>query len=881
MSSSRWNRFRSWLGPDPQGDVDDELSFHLEMRVQDLIQRGESPERARELAVRRFGDYESSRTECVKIDERRSRRMARTEYFTELRRDLGYALRTLRRTPAFTAVAVASLGLGIGATSAIFSVVHGVLLQSLPYSTADRLHEVRTLYPDGTGYSLSPPDFMSVRQHSQAFERVEAYATATLTLLGAGEPREVRGASVSDGLFDLLGLTTILGRGFASDENQPGKRAVTVLDHGFWQREFGGDRTVLGRTLSVGGQPYTVVGVLAPGAQVPEDPDMYTPLEYDSTFSATTAVQRRGEFLRVLGRARAGLEVNGIDADLRRVGTMLQAEFPGTNDGLTFDATSLRELIVGEVRKPLLVLLGAVAFVLLVACANVANLLLARVSARHDELAVRAALGAGRGRLVRQLLTESVVLGVAGGVVGLLVAYWGTAALIAAQPADIPRLDEIGVNRVVVLFTLAIAIVTGLAFGVLPAIQGTSGPLMGTLREGGRGAGVGRGTHRVRSGLVVAEMALAVMLLMGAGLLIRSFVELTRVDPGFRPERAMSFRLMLQGDRYANGQQVRAQVGALLDRLRTLPGVTAVAAASTLPLNGRGSLVDFAVSDAPPPPNVNAEIGMASVTPDFLRAIGTTLVRGRGLTDGDVNGGPAVVLINEAGARLWFPGEDPIGKRPTAAGAEREIVGIVANVLQRNPGQAALPQMYAPLAQRTTRSLRIVIRSAGDPLSLASGVRAEVSALDPNLPVPELVPLANLLTESMARPRFYTSLLTLFAGVALALAAIGIFGVLSYSVAQRSREISIRMALGASAAGVIRMIVRHAMTLAAIGVAVGIGGAIALGRVLRSQLFGVSVLDPLTLGAVVLVLLASAAAASYLPARRAAGLDPATTLREG
>jgi predicted permease len=881
MAASRWTRFRGWLGPDPRTDVEDELSFHLEMRVKELIQRGESPERARELAIRRFGDYDSSRTECVEIDERRSRRMERSEYFAELGRDFGYALRTLRRTPGFTAVAVASLGLGIGATSAIFSVVHGVLLQSLPYHAPDRLHEVRTLYPDGTGYSLSAADFMSVREHSRVFERVESYAIATSTLLGAGEPREVRGASVSDGLFDLLGLPTTLGRGFARDENQPGKRAVAVLEHGFWQREFGGDRTVLGRTLSIGGQPYSVIGVLAPGAQVPGDADMYTPLEYDSTFSATTAANRRGEFLRVLGRARAGMGVDPIDADLRRVGTILQTQFPSTNGGLTFDATSLRDLIVGEVRKPLLILFGAVGFVLLVACANVANLLLARVSSRHDELAVRAALGAGRGRLVRQLLTESMVLGIAGGVVGLLVAYWGTRALIAAQPADIPRLNEIGVNPVVVIFTLATAVVTGLCFGVLPAMQGTSGPLMGTLREGGRGAGVGRGTHRVRSGLVVAEMALAVMLLMGAGLLIRSFVELTRVDPGFRPERAMAFRVILQGDRYANGQQVRTQVAALLDRLRTLPGVTAVAATSTLPLNGRGSLVDFAVSDAPPPPNVNAEIGMASVTPDFVRAIGTTLVRGRGLTDGDVNGGPAVVLINEAGARLWFPDVDPIGKRPTAGGVEREIVGVVADILQRDPGQATLPQMYAPLAQRTTRALHVVVRSAGDPLALASAVRAEVSALDPNLPVPELVPLANLLTESMARPRFYTSLLTLFAGVALALAAIGIFGVLSYSVAQRSREISIRMALGASAAGVIRMIVRHAMTLAAIGVAIGMVGATALGRVLRSQLFGVSVLDPLTLGAVVVVLLASAAAASYLPARRAAGLDPATTLRDG
>ena len=882
MPVSGWDRFRSWFGPDPKEDVEDELDFHLEMRIRELVQRGETPERARELALRRFGDYESSRTECVEIDERRTRRMARTEYFGELKRDLAYAARTLRRTPGFTAVAILSLALGIGATTAIFSVVHGVLLQSLPYRDADRLHEVRTVYPDGTGYPLSAPDFMSVRDWNRVFDRVEAYSSGGFTLLGAGEPREVRGASISDGLFEMLGFTVAVGRGFAREENQPGRGNVAILAHEFWQREFGGDRSVLGRTLSVGGDPYTVVGVLARGADLPNKVDMYAPLEYDSTYSATSASpSRRGEFLRVLGRAKPDVTAATINADLGRVGKALQEQFPETNERLTFDAKSLRDLIVGDVRRPLLILFGAVAFVLLVACANVANLLLARVSVRQDELAVRAALGAGRGRLVRQLMTEAVVLGLAGGIIGLLIAYWGTTALVAAQPADIPRLDEIGVNRTVVFFTLVTAVVTGLAFGVLPALQATSGALMGTLREGGRGAGAGRNTNRVRSGLVIAEMALAVMLLMGAGLLIRSFIEMTQVNPGFRPERAMSLRVALQGERYAAATPRRLAVGQLTERLRALPGVTAVGATSTLPLNGRGSLVDFALGDAPPPPNVNAEIGMVSITPEYLATIGTPLLRGRNFTAADDSLSPRVALINEAGARLWFPGEDPIGKRPRAGGAEREIIGIVADVLQRDPGQAALPLMYTPYGQRTTGTVRVIIRSATDPLTLAPAVRAELSALDPNLPVPELVPLESLLTTSMARPRFYTSLLTLFAAVALALAAIGIFGVLSYSVAQRSREISIRMALGASATGVVRMIVRNAMTLAAFGVLVGIVGAIALGRVLRSQLFGVSVADPATFGVVILVLVLISAVASYLPARRAAALDPANALREG
>ncbi len=879
MRASRWQLFRRLVGPDPPSDVDDELSFHLEMLVRDRVRRGETPERARELALEKFGDYERSRIECVAIDERRRRRMLRSEWLTELRQDLGYALRTLRRTPGFTIAAVLSLALGIGATTAIFSVVNGVLLQSLPYHAADRLYEVRTLYPDGTGYALSAPDFMSIREETRHFEQVEAYASGVLTLLGAGEPREIQGARVSDGLLELLGVRFSMGRGFLPEEFQPGEGMVAVLDHGFWLRELGADRGVLGRTVTVGGDQYAIVGVLAPGSRLPNEADMLAPLEYDDTFSASAAIPaRRGEFLRVLGRARPGLAPEALDADMRRVGTLLQERFPQTNARQTFNATSLREQIVGDVRAPLLVLLGAVGFVLLVACANVANLLLARTSARQEELAVRRALGAGRGRLVRQLMTESVVLALVGGAVGLLIAYWGTRALIAAQPADIPRLEEVGVSGTVVLFTLGVSLLTGLAFGVLPALHGTGRALMGTLREGGR-SGTGAGGHRMRAGLVIAEMTLAVVLLMGAGLLIRSFIELTRVDPGFEPERAIAFRLTMQGDEYQNAQQIRGRVGTLLERLRALPGVNVAAATTVLPLSGRGALVDFAVSNEPPPPNVNAEIGYASITPDYFRAVGTPLERGRTFTDRDDAQSPRVAIINEAGVRFWLGDENPIGRSVVAGGAEREIVGVVSDQLQRDPGQPAMPQLYVPYGQRTTRSLRFVVRSTGDPLALAPAIRELLRSLDPDLPVAELAPLGQLVSESMARPRFYTSLLTLFAGVALALAATGIFGVLSYSVAQRAREIGIRMALGAPAGGVARMILGRAMLLAGVGVGVGILAAVGLGRVLRSQLFGVSVVDPLTLGAVVLVLIASAAAASWLPARRAAGVDPVTVLR--
>jgi putative ABC transport system permease protein len=877
-----WTRFRRLFGPEPHADVEHELSFHLEMRIGELVGEGLSSDEARQVALRRFGDYDASRNACVEIDTRLRRRMTAQDYLRELKQDAGYALRMLRRTPGFTVVALLTLGLGIGANSAIFSVVHGVVLQALPYRDGDRLYRVRTLYPDGTPYSLSAPDFMSVRRDSRAFEQVEGYSAGAVTLLGAGEPREVQQAGVTDGLFSLLGLPMASGRSFVRDDHQAGRSNVAVLHHGFWQRQFGADPLVIGRTISLGGRPNTVIGVLAPGARLPIAADVYAPIEYDQTFDAATATGRRSEFLAVLGRAKPGFGAAEIERDLRRLGTALQTAFPQTNGALTFTAISLRELIVGDVRTPLLVLLGAVTFVLLVACANVANLLLARASARQQEIAVRAALGANRSRLFRQLLTESVVLGLAGGAIGLAIAFGGTRALVAAQPADIPRLDEIGVDGLVVLFTLASALVTSVLFGIAPALQITGRTLTHALREGARGGGATVSGHRVRSVLVVVEMALAVVLLTGAGLLIHSFVELTQVSPGFQADRALTFRLMLQGPAYAGGPQVRGRIVELEDRLRALPGVTTVAATTVLPLGGRGALLDFAVVGAPPPPaNVNAEISVASVTPDYFTAIGAPLRRGRGFTTRDASDTPLVALINDAAARMWFPGQDPLGKFVIVGGQRREIVGIVADVLQRDLSRPAAPQLFAPYTQRTARTLRVVVRTADDPIAHAPAIREAIRSVDPNLAIMSFTPFTQLIDDSVARPRFYMSLLALFAGVALALAASGIFGVMSYAVTQRSREISIRMALGAPAAGVLREIVGRGAALAAAGVVLGTAASLALGRVIQGQLFGVTVFDPLTLAAVASVLGATAVAASFLPARRAAALDPGGALRQG
>jgi putative ABC transport system permease protein len=469
---------------------------------------------------------------------------------------------------------------------------------------------------------------------------------------------------------------------------------------------------------------------------------------------------------------------------------------------------------------------------------------------------------------------------VTGGAFGLAIAYWGTRALVAAQPADIPRLDQVGVSAPVVLFTLGTALVTSVIFGVLPALHITGGRLTNALHDSGR-TGSGRAGHRVRSALVVAEMALAVVLLTGAGLLIRSFAGLIHVEPGFQPDHAMAFRLTLQGSEYQRPPQLRARVSGLEQRVHALPGVTAVAGTTVLPLSGLNALFNFAVEGAPPPPpDVNQEIAVASITPEYFQTIGSPIRRGRPFTDRDHADAPPVAIVNEAAVRRWFPDRDPLGKRVVVGSDTREIVGVVADVLQRDPGQRAAPQLFAPYAQLTTRTIRIVVRTAGDPIALASAIRGEIRAVDPNLAIADFVPLEQLVAASVARPRFYTALLVLFAAVALALAATGIFGVMSYTVAQRTREMSIRLALGAKAGDVVRMIVGRAVLLAAIGAALGLAGSQALGRVIQKQLFGVTLLDPLTMTAVVVVLGLSAAVASFVPAWRAAAVDPATALKE-
>ncbi|HEX6308445.1 MAG TPA: ABC transporter permease [Longimicrobiales bacterium] len=877
--AGRFRALRRLFRGQVRDEVEDEIAFHLAMREQEQLARGADPARAHELALARFGDVAQARDESIMIMERMERKMARTEYLAELRQDIAYALRSLRLQPGFAIVVILTLALGIGANSALFSVVNAVLVKGLPYANASELVLVQSDYANGEQYPLSAPDFASIAEWNRVYGDIGGFAQARITLTGVGDPVEVRGALLTEGLLDMVGARVVLGRPLQPADHEPGAPDVVVLSHGLWQRMFGGVPDVLGRTLTLSGSPYEIVGVLEAGREIPADAELFGAVTHDSTFNATTPIARRGEYLNVVARLRPGVSPATADAEMKRIGADLQRQFPGTNDRITFSATPLADILLGDVRTPLLVLLGAVGLVLLVACANVANLLLARATARTGELAVRAALGAGRGRLVRQLLTESLVLAVLGGAIGLVLAYLGTRALVAAQPADIPQLDRIAIDGTVVGFTAVVTVLTALLFGALPALQSTGGRLMATLRASGRG-GPGGG-QRVRSALVVAELAFAVMLLVGAGLLIRSFVELTRVDPGFRAENTASIRVALQGPRYDAQETRRIAFAQLTERLRALPGVQSVGATTSLPATDNAALFSFAIPDGPPlPPDLSAEIRVVIVTPEYFRSIGGALRSGRMFEERDGPDAPPVALVNQAAVDTWFRDRDPIGVRVDANG-EREIIGVVGNVLQVRPGEPDDPELYIPYAQLSARNLYFTVRTSGDPIAVSPQIRQIVRDLDPSLPLEAVRPLDDVLGASIARPRFYTTLLALFAGLALGLAVIGIFGVMSYVVAQRRREIGIRMALGADRMQVLRMIVGTAAGLAALGLAIGFAGILAVGGALRSQLYGVSTTDPLTMAVVLGVLGVSALGASIVPARRAARLDPGSTLRDG
>ena len=799
-----------------------------------------------------------------------------------LRQDLAYALRRLAHAPGFAVVAVATLALGIGANSAIFSVVDAVLLRPLPFPAPDRLVMVSQTW-EGKPTVYSPQNFLDLGAAARSFESLAAFDTGGITLTGQGAPARLEGAFVSAGFFDVLGARPVLGRGFAAGENEPGRNKVAVLGHALWRERFAGDPGVVGGTIHLNREPHVVVGVAPASLAHPAGAQVWTPMEYDAVFRSHS---RGAWYLTVLGRLKPGVAVEAARDEVGMIAARLAREYPAQNEGVGATVRPLHQAMVGPSRTALLVLLGAVGLVLLIACVNVANLLLARAAARETELAVRAALGAGRRRLVRQLVTECLMLAALGGVAGVLLASASLGSLLALDPQGVPRLEEVRIDRSVMAFAAGLSLLTGLLFGLFPAWHATAGPTAQTLREGGRG--LAGGGQRLRGGLVVAQMALAMTLLAGAGLLLRSFDRLRRVDPGFRPESALTFRLALPDGAYAEEARRSAFFTELLSRLEALPGVRAAGAVMGVPLGGLSYVLSFEVEGRPKlPPAQQPSMQVRVATPGYLETMGIPVRRGRSLQPQDTAGAPAVVVLSETAVRRFFPDEDPLGKRivvgwrrpeglPPAGG---EVVGVVGDVKELGLDQSDPPEVYIPYAQLPTSAMDVVLRTGVAPLSLTRSVSAAVARLDPELPVARLQTLDAIVARSVSEPRFYMLLLGAFAAMAVSLAALGIFGVMSYAVVQRRREIGVRVALGANPRDVLGMVLRQALLLALAGVGLGLLGALAFSRVIASLLFRLSPTDPMTLAAVGLVLTAVALLASYLPARRATRVDPLSALR--
>jgi putative ABC transport system permease protein len=799
---------------------------------------------------------------------------------TTLLQDVRYGVRMMRKRPGFTAVVVLTLALGMGANTAIFSVVNAVLLRPLPYRNAERLVWVAGNVRGGTNRaSVSPPDYVDYRAQNTVFEEFAASTSVPVpvNLTGAGEPERLTGSLVTANYFRAFGVAPALGRAFGPDEERAGPAPVAVLSDGLWRRRFGGDPSVVGKTVALDGKAVTVVGIAPPEFQYPAGVELWMPLD----FCVPEMNIRAAHFLRPIGLLKEGVTIEQARAETDLIARRLEEQYPESNERWSLNLVPLQEQVVGGVRTSLWVLLGAVGFVLLIACANVSNLMLARAAARSRELALRTALGASRWRVARQQLTENVLLSLAGGGLGLLLAAWGVDLLTALGAGDIPRSREIGVDGRVLAFTAALSVLTGLAFGLLPALRASRPNLNEVLREAGRGtSGPGRGA--VRAALVVSEIALALTLLVGAGLLVKSFVGLRSVNPGFDPANVLTLRIDLARARYAKPEQAAAFFGELQRRVAGLPGVEAAGMVSELPLSGQPNDMYFYVAGRPP------QTGAAKVTADYrrvnhdyFRAMRIPLLRGRGFTEQEAAGDARVVVVNETLARNFFPDADPLGRRLVidfGAREEFEIVGVAGDVRHRSLEGDVYQMMYVPTL-RVGRTNLVVRTSSSDPLSLAAAVRSEVAAVDRDQPVSAVRTMEEVVSGSVAQQRFRTLLLAAFAGVALLLAGVGIYGVISYSVTHRTHEIGVRMALGAGAADILKMVVGRGMALALAGIAVGLLAALALTRVLSSLLFGVTATDAATFAAVSLLIAAVALLACLVPARRATKVDPMVALR--
>ena len=800
--------------------------------------------------------------------------------------DLRSACRQLFKAPGFTLAAIATLALGIGATTAIYSVLHAIVLRPLPYPQAEQIFSLRSaaIGKSTLVSNVAPPDYLDWQREASSFAALAATQNASVNLTGEGEPRRLRALRVTANYWQVFGLPALHGRVFTAESNQPGADTLAVISHGAWQQQFGGDPALVGRTVQLNSRAVTIIGIMPAAFQAADRTDLWLPLAF--TEEEKSNENRGAQYLRVVGRLKPDVAAAAAQAEMALIAERIATAFPNSNKDVTVQLRPLLDELVGNLRPVLYTLLAAVGALLLIACVNVANLLLARATSRQRELSVRSALGASPARIIRQLLTESVVLATAGGVLGVLVAYWGVDALVAVCPADLPRTAGIGIDGPVLLVTTGITVFCGLAFGLVPALHCARLNLVESLKDGGRGnaAGAGARHHRLRQGLVIAEVALALTLLVSASLLMQSFLRLLGTSPGFRIEETYNFGLALPAARYDTPEKQTAFIDAVITRLRALPGVQSAGTVHTMPLTGSAWTLTFKPSTRMDLPESDwPAAGYFMISPDYLQAIGIPLLQGRYFTAADRGDSAPVALISRSLAEKYYPGVNPLGQRIAISNTDRtvwrEIVGIVGDIRQRTLEADPVPQVYEPVAQRPFGSMGVVVHAPHAPAGFADSLRAAVKGIDPDLPLIGLGSVDELVARSLATRRFFTVLLGVFTAIALLLAAVGIYGVMAFSVTQRTAEYGVRLALGATPGGIRRLVLQRAGRLVAAGFALGILGALGTGRLLTSLLFGVSPFEPLPYLAAMALFAAVAFLACWLPARRATRVDPMLALR--
>jgi putative ABC transport system permease protein len=854
-----------------EAELNEELRYHLERQIEVNTAAGMSVEEARYAALRAMHGLDQRKEEC--------RDMRRVRLIEDLWQDFRFGLRSLLKRPGFTAIALLALALGIGANTAIFSLVNAVILQPLPYRDPDRLISVYGTRNRSTQGSVGPTDFLDYRSQNKTFEQFAASGSMMLpmNLTGSGEPERLNASIITGNYFDTFGVRPALGRGFSLENEKTGQDHVTVLSHAFWQTRFGGDPNIVNKTINLDGKAYEVLGVMPAEVVLPQPAQLWVPINFDAD---PEMKMRNARFLRGIGRLKEGVTLDQAQTDTDLIAAQLEQQYPDSNTGWSLRLIPLREILVGGSRTMLFILFGAVGFVLLIACANVANLLLVRAAARQKEIAMRTALGASRLRIIRQMITESLLLAIFGGALGALLAVAGVKLLVSLGEDNIPRTANVKIDATVLAFTLLISLATGLLFGLAPAIRTMKENLVDALKDGIRGGSEATVKNRTRSLLVVFESAIAVMLLIAAGLLIRSLVALQNVDPGFDPNNVLTLRVDLPRQKYNTPEKASNFFEQLETRVAGLPGVEAVGLITDLPLSGEARDMPYRVEGRPATSDI-AFVDFRRVNKNYFSAMRIPLRRGRNFTEQEVRQSDKAIVVSQAFVDSVFPNEEALGKRLIIWSGIRnepyEIIGIVGDTRYQSLQGEPSATMYVPT--RELLFVNLVIRTQGDPLSLVGGVRKEVNALDPDQPIAAIRPMTEWVAMSAAGARYRTTLLGLFALLAMILAATGIYGVMSYSVAQRTQEIGVRMALGARPLDVLKLVVRQGMMLALIGVIVGLAGALALTRVMSSLLFGVTERDPITFVAVAALLIVVAFISCFVPAHRATRVDPLIALR--